>query len=107
MTPLGQLLDLVAVATSHLGAIREQGRAWAADDLLTRGEALARLRAGRENREAKMLLDRTELRHAPGDARWRWGDVLDATRAAVLDATSAPPIPMADLTRRTRQARPG
>lgn len=106
MTRLGDILDTLMQATAHLAALREQGegaRPWAADDLLTAPEALKRLRAGRDNREARALLDRTERRHAPGDARWRWGDILEATARRVEDPKAPTAIPMADL--RARKSR--
>ena len=90
-----------------LRQLADQGRAWSAEDLLTAEEVRRRLRAGKDNRDARALLDRTERKHAPGDARWRWGDVLDAMREATPDPGARPAIPMADLSRRPRQARPG
>lgn len=100
-------VELLEEAVRLLAQLADQGRAWSAEDLLTAEEARRRLRAGKDNREARALLDRTERKHAPGDARWRWGDVLDAMREAVPDPGARPAIPMADLSRPPRQARPG
>lgn len=100
-------VDLLQEAVSLLRQLTDQGRAWSADDLLTAEEARRRLRAGKDNRGAAALLARTERTHAPGDARWRWGDVLDAMQEAAPDPGRPPVIPMVDLSRRPRQARPG
>lgn len=105
--PAARPVELLQEAVGLLRQIVDQGRAWSAEDLLTHGEALRRLRAGKDNRGAAALLARTERKHAPGDARWRWGDVLDAMRGATPDPGARPLIPMADLSRRSRQARPG
>lgn len=102
-----RLVELLLEPVGLLKQLDDQGRAWSSEDLLTHTEALRRLRAGKDNRGAAALLARTEHKHAPGDARWRWGDVLDAMRGATPDPGARPLIPMADLSRRSRQARPG
>lgn len=101
LAPLVELRDLARRGVEAL----EGGRAWSEADLLTRGEALARLGAGKANPRACAILDRTERQHAPGDRRWLWADVLEATLAPVVEAPRLVSIPMADLSRQPRAAK--
>lgn len=91
-------VELLQEVVDLLRQLTDQGRAWSADDLLTAEEARRRLRAGKDNREARALLDRTERTHAPGDARWRWGDVLDALRVAVATGARTSELTSIDRT---------
>ena len=75
--PHARPVELLQEAVHLLRQLTDQGRAWSADDLLTAEEARRRLKAGKDNREARAAsLTRTRPARASGRSLTGCGRVV-------------------------------